>query len=123
MARAGSQTSRVSGGVSVSISLDLNFLDYDLINVPAFKGKLLFLLMLQRSEKEVRDARAVTDCSWRRGEAVQQLCRSRVLSGLAPGDRTSLSPHPSGYCAVLTLEQSSGAGSTAMLEKALPPPP
>lgn len=32
-------------------------------------------------------------------------------------------PHPSGYGAVLTPQQSSGAGSTAILGKALPPPP
>lgn len=123
MARAGSQTSRVSGGVSVPISLDLNFLDYDLINVPALKGNLLFLLMLQRRDEEVRDARAVTDCCCRRGEAVQQLPRSHVLPRLARGDRTFLFPHPSGCCAVLTLQQSTGAGSTAMLGKALPPYP
>lgn len=80
MARAGSQTSRVSGGISVSVSLDLNALDYDLIKV--FKGNLLSLLMLQRRDKEVRDARAVTGSCWRRAEAVQQLSRSHVLSRL-----------------------------------------
>lgn len=83
MARAGSQTSRVSGGVSVSTSLDLNFLDYGLMNVSVFKGNLLFLLMLQRRDKEMSDARAVTGSCWRRGEAVQQLSRSCFLSRLA----------------------------------------
>lgn len=100
----GSQTSRVSGEVSAPISLDLNFLDYDLINVPALKGNLLFLLMLQRRDKEVRDARAVADSCWRRGEAVQQLSWSHVLSGLARGDKAFLFPHHPGSCAVLTLQ-------------------
>ena len=43
--REGSQTSRVCGGVSVSTPLDFGFLHYDLMNVSAFKGSLLALML------------------------------------------------------------------------------
>lgn len=51
--------------------------------------------------------------------AVQVTCAAR----LARGDRTFPFPHSLGYCAVLILQQSAGAGSTAMLGKALPSRP
>lgn len=59
----------------------------------------------------------MTGACWRWGQAVPWPSRQHVPSRLAGGDGAFLLPCPTGSGADLALQQSTSAGSTAMLEK------